>query len=380
MIDISLTPFLLLKIKEPFKKGLIMQSQERSLDFSGETFYIGLDIHKRKWVVSIRNNKTELKTFSMDPNPEQLNHYMKKNYPGGRYVSAYEAGYFGFWIHRKLEQFGFKNIVFNAADIPTSHKEKVTKTDPIDSRKIARELENGSLREIYIPDEFHQQLRSLCRLRGRHVRHQTRIKNRIKGHLSIYGIHIPEGIQYSNWSARFINWLRQLEFYHKSARDYLDICLDEYIENRSRIARITHLLRGYIKENRLSDLIKNLCTIPGVAFVTAITFYTEIMDINRFADMDHFCSYVGLVPSLHNSGEKESGRGITKRRNSNLRHLIDEASWVAIRKDPAMLMCFNDFCKRMRKQEAIIRIAKKLLRRMRHVWKNEKSYVYAVVA
>ena len=60
-----------------------MQSQARSLDFSGETFYIGLDIHKKRWVVSICCKKTELKTFSMDPDPEQLNQYMKRNYPGG---------------------------------------------------------------------------------------------------------------------------------------------------------------------------------------------------------------------------------------------------------------------------------------------------------
>ncbi|MBN2424920.1 MAG: hypothetical protein JXR46_03495 [Calditrichaceae bacterium] len=108
-----------------------MRTQNRSLNFSGQTFYIGLDIHKRKWVVTIRNNKTELKTYSMDLFPEQLKQSMSKHYPGGRYVSAYEAGYFGFWTHRKLTQLGFKNIVFNAADKPTSHKEKVVKTDPI---------------------------------------------------------------------------------------------------------------------------------------------------------------------------------------------------------------------------------------------------------
>ena len=357
-----------------------MQSQSRCLDFSGETFYIGLDIHKKSWVLSIRCNKTELKTFSMNPDPEQLNQYMKRNYPGGNYVSAYEAGYFGFWIHRKLEQFGFKNIVFHAADIPTSHKEKVSKSDSIDSRKIARELENRSLKGIYIPDEFHQQLRSLCRLRHRYVQNQTRVKNRIKGHLSSYGITIPLEKEISHWSGNFINWLRDIKFYHISARNYLDICLDELNEHRRKIADITNLLRGYIKENGLSKLIQNLCSIPGVAFVTAITYYTEIMDIHRFAKFDHFCSYVGLVPSLHNSGDKEIDKGITKRRNNLLRYLIVESSWVAIRQDPAMLMSYNDLSKRMKKQEAIIRIAKKLLSRMNYVWKNEKAYVYAVVA
>ena len=86
------------KNKKAFKKGVIMQTQIRSLNFSGQTFYSGLDIHKKNWVVTISNNKTELKTYSMDPFPEQLKQSMSKHYPGGRYVSAYEAGYFGFWI------------------------------------------------------------------------------------------------------------------------------------------------------------------------------------------------------------------------------------------------------------------------------------------
>ena len=357
-----------------------MESQNRPINFNGQTFYIGIDVHQKKWVISIRCNQMELKTFSMDPKPEPLNQYMQRNYPGGEYLSAYEAGYFGFWIHHKLESFGFKNIVINAADIPTSHKEKLTKTDRIDSRKIARELENHSLRGIHIPDEFHQQLRSLCRLRYRYVQNQTRVKNRIKGHLSSFGIQIPPSKELSHWSGNFINWLRSIEFYHDSARDYLDFCIDDLIEQRKKIADITKLLRQYIKENGIGTLIQNLCSIPGIAFVTAITFYTEIMDIYRFPNIDHFCSYVGLVPSVHSSGDRQSEKGITTRRNCFLRHLIIESAWVAIRKDPALLLCFNQFCQRMKKQEAIIRIAKKLLNRMRHVWKNEELYVYSVVA
>jgi hypothetical protein len=55
-----------------------MQPKEQSLDFSGQAFYIGLDIHKRKWVVTIRNSKQELKTYSMDPNPEKLVQYKEE--------------------------------------------------------------------------------------------------------------------------------------------------------------------------------------------------------------------------------------------------------------------------------------------------------------
>lgn len=357
-----------------------MDSQNKSLSFNGHTFYIGIDVHQRKWVVTIRCNQIELKTFSMDPQPESLHRYMEKNYPGGEYLSAYEAGYFGFWIHRKLENYGFNNIVINAADIPTNHKEKQNKTDKIDSRKIARELENKSLRGIHIPDELDQQLRSLCRLRYRYVQNQTRIKNRIKGHLSSYGIVLPSNTELSHWSGNFVNWLGSIEFHHKSARDYLNFCIDDLLEQRKKIAEVTNLLRQYIRENGKGGLIHNLISIPGIAFVTAITFYTEIMDVSRFPSIDHFCSYVGLVPSVHSSGEREHERGLTTRRNCFLRHLIIESAWVAIRKDPALLLCYNEYCQRMKKQEAIIRIAKKLLNRMRHVWKNDESYVFSVVA
>ena len=61
------------------------------------------------------------------------------------------------------------------------------------------------------------------------------------------------------------------------------------------------------------------------------------------------------------------------------RHLIGEAVWIAIRKDPALLLAFNQLTRRMKKQDAIIRIAKKLLRRIRYVWKNQTPYVLAVV-
>ena len=39
----------------------------------------------------------------------------------------------------------------NAADVPTSGKERANKNDTVDSRKLARELANGSLEPIYVP-------------------------------------------------------------------------------------------------------------------------------------------------------------------------------------------------------------------------------------
>lgn len=354
-------------------------SQIRQLDFHDQRFHIGIDVHKKSWVVTIRSHQMELKTFSMNPSPEQLHSYLKRHYPGGSYHSAYEAGFCGFWIHRKLLSYGIENIVIHAADVPTSHKEKSTKTDKVDSRKLARELENGSLKGIYVPDEFYQQLRSLRRLRRCSVQNQTRVKNRIKGHLNYYGIPVPSQRQYSYWSGHFINWLRSVNFAYPSARDYLDFCLEELQQHRERTAAITRKLRRYCKEHDLMEQINYLRSVVGIGFVTAITLFTELIDIDRFPTLDHLAAFVGLVPSVDSSGDRHAERGLTKRRNRYLRHVLIEAAWVAARKDPALTLAFSELAKRMKKQDAIIRIARKLLNRIRFVCKNQQNYVTAVV-
>jgi hypothetical protein len=41
---------------------------------------------------------------------------------------------------------------------------------------------------------------------------------------------------------------------------------------------------------------------------------------------------------------------------------------------------YKELVKRMKPQDAIVRIAKKLLRRVRHVWLKQEEYVFAVAA
>ena len=347
--------------------------------FRDQQFFIGIDVHLKNWEITIRNNHMRLKTFSMDPSPNELKRYLTRNYPGGSYFSVYEAGFCGYWIHRELVRLGIQNIVVHPADVPTSDKEKQNKTDRIDSRKLARELENQTLKSIYIPDEAHQQLRALRRLRDRQRQNMTRVKNRIKSHLYLNGIEIPSHSEVSHWSGRFIQWLESLDFSTSAGKDYLRNCIEELRGCRSRIVEIVRLLRCYCKEFGITELIGYLRSIPGIGFITAITFYTEIIDIYRFRTLDNMNSFVGLVPSIHSSGEHEWHGKLNNRKNSYLRHMLVEAGWIAIQKDPALLLAFNNLTKKMSRQKAIIRIARKLLNRIRYVWLNQKSYVYAVI-
>ncbi len=135
-----------------------MRDQERQLNFGNQEFYLGIDVHKRSWAVTIRSNNIVLKTFSMNPSPKELSDFMKKRYPNGNYHSVYEAGFGGYGMHRELENLGFNNIIVSPSEIPTTGKEKLTKTDEVDSRKLARELEKGTINGIYIPSQLQQEM------------------------------------------------------------------------------------------------------------------------------------------------------------------------------------------------------------------------------
>lgn len=353
-----------------------MKRKDNVIDFSNQAFYIGIDVHKRQWHVSIRNNNISVVTKVMEPSVEKLAKYLKNRYPGGIYYSVYEAGYSGYWIDRQLNSEGIKNIVVAPTNIPTSASEKLNKTDTLDSRKLARELEKGNLISNYTPSIENQELRSYIRLRYQLVKDQTILKNRIKGYLNFYGHKFPENHQSRHWSKSFIEELGKLKFRTSLGEKQMKLYLSSIESKKRELLEITRVIKSYIKECGLTERINLLRTVPGIGITTAVTLLSEIMDINRFSNFDKLASYLGLVPSVRSSDQKEYVLGIKIHHNKLLRQLLVEASWMAIRKDPVLLKAYGNYKKRMSAQEAIIRIAKKLASRIHYVMRTGCSYEY----
>ena len=347
-------------------------ASSKGISFEGQDFSIGVDVHKKSWLVAIRNNGLLLKRFSMNPSPDELYTYMHKNYPEGNYHVVYEAGFCGFWIQRKLTQLGFNCIVVHVPDIPASDKERKAKSDPVDANKLSRELDKGDLRGIYIPDEPSQHFRSLCRLYSTAVQSSTRTKNRIKAFLHYNGISLPKHT--SHWGKRLIKHMQGLVVDNGPGRDCLLLLLEELLQHRDRKTNILKKLRQYVRTYDTPGVFKNILSVPGIGFKFGIILYAEIVDMRRFKKFDQLKSFAGLAPSVRGSGDKEYVHGLTFRRNKHLKYVIIEAAWIAIRKDPALLASYNKLISRMKAQSAIIRIAKKLLGRIRYVWLNNVPY------
>ena len=122
--------------------------------------------------------------------PEILKEYVLKHFSDHEVSTAYEAGCCGYSAHRSFIGYGWRSLVVNPADIHRKGKEKYTKTDKIDAQLISRELKDGRLESIVIPDVRREQLRSLFRRRNDLVKDFRRVKSYIKMQLLYFGINL----------------------------------------------------------------------------------------------------------------------------------------------------------------------------------------------
>lgn len=355
-----------------------MQTQSKNLNFEGQNIYVGFDSHLKSWQVTILTENMSHKTFVMPPKPDVLSMYLKNNFPNGTYYSAYEAGFCGLWAHYKLQGLGINNIVVNPADVPSTQKEKVQKEDKRDSRKIARSLRNGELEAIYIPAESTLDDRSLVRARSMLVGDLTRFKQRIKSFLYFYGIEFPKEFEKrsTHWSGRFLKWLDSIPMKEQSGRQALDALIEEARGQRKLLLEVTKKVKQLAASLKYSQQAQLLRSIPGIGLINSMVILTEVENINRFEKDEKFASYVGLIPTSHSSGDKEKMGEITFRSHDFLRKAFIESAWVSVRLDPALLIAYSGLCKRMEPNNAIVRIAKKLLNRVYVVLKNSIKYEY----
>ncbi len=280
--------------------------------------------------------------------------YLKRNFPQATYHCVYEAGYSGFWIQEQLRDTGVDCIVINPADVPTTHKESSSKSDRVDARKLARHLRNGELKAIYIPSRASQEDRSLVRMRSRFVRKQARCKNQIKALLSYFGYCVPPEITDRYWSRRFIRWIESIQLQRPSGQEALNVLLAELSHLRSTINELTRHIRRLASEEPYALHVSHLLSTPGISVLSAMILLTELVDIHRFRNMDRLVNYAGFSPGKHSSGDNEYQTGLTRRCNPLLRHTLIECAWVAVRKDPALMMAFQTWSRRMPKPSSAL--------------------------
>jgi hypothetical protein len=117
-----------------------------------------------------------------------------------------------------------------------------------------------------------------------------------------------------------------------------------------------------------------LMQLPGFGVITGMTVLAAIGEISRFEDFKKLASYSGLTPGIEQSGTKNRGKKITKEGRKDLRWAMVEVARRAVKSDPLWTCRYNELCRRMHKNQAIVVIAHRLLALVWYVLSRQQPY------
>ena len=352
--------------------------QRNKISFIGQKIFVGIDVHKRKWSVATITESGHQRVHTQNASAQELIDFLHRHYPEGDYLAVYEAGFTGFSTYYALADAGVDCMVIHAADVPTTQYESVMKTDKVDCLKLAKSLRVGSLNGIYVRPKDSIDDRGVVRVRRAVIKDLSRYKIRVKHLLMNNGVKLPEQFDKrkgSCWSGSFIAWLKSDIKLLSATRRSLDLLIAQVERMRQAQLQATRELRSLSSTAAYRDNYGLICSVPGIGGIVAMTLLTEIHDIGRFNNERQFASYLGLVPTSHSSGDKTIHGEMTFRGNKELGPLMIEAAWIAIRNDVGLAASFSSYCRKMKPQQAIVRIARKLSNIIIAVLKSKKKYV-----
>jgi transposase len=329
----------------------------RDYVLQGKHVFVGLEDSKRTWKLCVRSEGQIVAETSMPAAYENLQGYLKMRFPGCRIEVMYEAGFGGFWLHDCLVADGVECVVTPAHTV-TQEKVSVVKTDKVDARRLARNLESGDYKRCAVPDRERREDRQVNRTISQVQKDITATKNRIRKFLDYHGLNagFPAG------AFRKADYQRVKEL--RLSRS-LQVSLDALLTACEALAGIKRGLLVELKAISAKERYRQGVAIkesfPGIGWLTATRLTLEWGELSRFADGKKLASYVGLTASEYSSGEQVHRGRITGQGSGIVRAWLIQSAWRAISIDPVLLAKFQAVWQNSgSKKKAIVAVARKL--------------------
>jgi transposase len=289
------------------------------------TLKLALDVHLQTHVVAMQYDGQAPKPPQRFHPKDLLKWVEKQIAQGWQIVSCYEAGPFGYVLHRQLTALGVTNYVIRPRNWDDQHQR--VKTDRTDARAMLTALDRfvagnpHALALVRVPTLEQERLRSESRIRQSLRRDLKMIVQRGRGLGLQYGYRLS-GKWYGqrNWPSLAVPaWLRELLTPLRSAA----LALHEQVRVQT-------------------TKIEAQCTRPiprGLGELTEQILAREVGDWTRFGNRRQVGSYLGLCPSEHSSGQRHQQGSVTKCGNPRLRWALCETAWRLLKWQPGYRLC-----------------------------------------
>lgn len=330
--------------------------------------YLALDIHKYYSIVAGVNFDGKVVLEPVRVEHAELETWLKKHIQATDYV-VIESTTNAWHIYDLLEPLAEKVLVANPIKVKQIAQARV-KTDIRDTLILARLLAANITPAIWVPPVEVRNLRYLLSQRRHLVGMHTQTVNRMHSVAHRHHLSHPKGKRFNEKST---GWQADAELSDSEKFQLeLDMSTKQHLDEQA--GKITQKLARMSHEKPWAESMLYLMQLPGFGVITGMTILAAIGDITRFEDFKKLSSYSGLTPGLEQSGTKNRGKGITKEGRKDLRWAMVEVSQRAVKSDPHWQRRFDELCRRMHRNQAIVAIAHRLLELVWFVLTRKQSY------
>lgn len=346
----------------------------------GKEVFIGFEVSKRTWKLCARSGGVIINETSMPADNTALLGYLRNKFPECKTRLMYEASYCGFGLQEMLTQNGYECIVTPPHTV-TVEKCSKQKNDRVDSRRLAKNLENNDYRSCFIPSKQLREDRQISRTYTQLRKAIVQVKNQIRRQLEFHNLdkyYLP-GAWTDKKYVQLEQHLSSIKL-SSSLKYSFDVLLTRLNFLRDAKNKTRKALCALAAHERYKEDVRIVKSTPGIGVLTAIRLVFEWGDIRRFKRGKCFASYLGLIPWEFSSGDFERKGHITKQGNGDVRHMLIEAAWVCIKKDPAMLNKYHAVMRNSgSSKKAIVAVARKLALRIRTLLIRREEYLIGVI-
>lgn len=293
----------------------------------GSITWVGIDAHKKTLAIAVLGPKGPPEQFTIantEADVRKLARRLKRRSGGSEVRACYEAGTCGYTLQRQLESLGVVCEVIAPSLVPRKPGERV-KTDRRDALKLAEFLRAGVLTAVSPPTLEQEAVRDLCRCREDVRADLARCRHRLVKML------VRRGLIFNSksrlWSAAHRSWLQALVFENEVDR----VVVAEYrlaVEQAERrLAAMDKQIEQAAQLPLYREHVAWLRCFRGIDTTIAMIFVSELHGIDRFDSPRTLAAYLGLVPTMHASGDSAHRGKITKTGNGSIRRALVQASW-----------------------------------------------------
>ena len=321
--------------------------------------YVALDVHKSYLMVGAVNSQQGVVLSPRRVSFLEFETWAKKHLRADDVVTL-EATTNAWYVYDLLAPLVERVVVAHPYHVKLIAASMV-KTDKIDTLVLARLLAANILPTIWVPPVYVRELRGLVAHRQRLIKQRAAARNRLQSLLHRHNLIPPDGdlVEQRDW------WASQVLSQTEKLRARQDLAVIDYLA--PLIAEVEAELARLSVTAPWADQAPFLIQLPGIGLLTAMTILGAIGEIERFPSAKKLVGYAGLGARVHASGQTHYTGAITKQGRRDLRGVMIEAAWVAVRSSAHWQDQFEHLEMRIGRQKAIVAIARKLLVVVWHV-------------